>query len=164
MLEWTLLCYLTSSSNKPLSFTKPTQPPGVVLQSLFVVGTPDSLGHKSVVACIIGILYPVRETVCPCNDLHSNQRSYRQIMGYGMSIENFKVAWWWKGVMGQTDQLHDINWGALNHERRYKCTNWSREHAKMLCHHFYSHRLYMRTCRNKFQWWFLMVIPRDPLT
>ena len=37
--------------------------------------------------------------VCVYNHLRSNQSFYRQTVGYGMSVDDHRVAWWWKGVI-----------------------------------------------------------------
>ena len=50
--------------------------------------------------------------MCICNPLVTKV-FYRQIIGYGMSVDNHRVAWWWK-----TNELRDINWGAPNHAFR----------------------------------------------
>ena len=40
-----------------------------------------------------------RESVCVCLQSPSNPSFYRQIIGYGMSVDDHRIAWWWKGVM-----------------------------------------------------------------
>ena len=52
--------------------------------------------------------------VCTCNYLAT--KVFRQIIGYGMSVNDHRVtSLMIKGGHGQTNQLHDINWGALDH-------------------------------------------------
>ena len=46
-----------------------------------------------------------------CLQLPSNQSFYREITDYRMSISDHKI----KQDHGQTNQLHNINWGARDH-------------------------------------------------
>jgi hypothetical protein len=52
-----------------------------------------------------------------CNDLVT-RIYYRQIIGYVTSVDNHRVAWWWKGPGVIDNQWHDISWGALDHDSR----------------------------------------------
>ena len=66
------------------------------------------------VSVSVSVCVCVYVCVCTCNYLAT--KVFRQIIGYGMSVNDHRAtSLMMKGGHGQTNQLHNINWGALNH-------------------------------------------------